>query len=108
MKELLAGVDKKNVAVTVSQVGSTGDWAGSSPSRRILDTHLSLVSSSWDWGTTEAGGGIWSSSEARLYCLFDSTAISDPGMYYVQLKLTIGTEIYSHTEAVSVKESSVT
>ena len=77
-----------------------------SAQRRILDRDRNLVSSSFDWTSTDFGGAVWDSANEEIYTSFGSTSsgLNIPGQYFVQLRGTIGTEKYTKEIIVQVLE----
>ena len=98
--------DNKDIAVSIARTRATGAIALTVPQRRILDSQRNLTSSSFDWTSTDVGGAVWDDVNSEIYTLFQSTStsLSTPGFYYVQLRGTIGTEIYTKEVIVQVKE----
>lgn len=92
--------EKKDVRVSVELVDGSGAWSLTTPQYRILDASHALVAG-YDWAAA-----TWDSSASELYALFDSTiaALSAVGMYYVQLRGTIGSERYEVEIPVAVVE----
>ena len=98
--------DSKDIAVSIDPTRSTGAVALTGEQRRILDKDRNLVSSSFDWTSTDFGGAVWDSGNEELYTSFTSTSsgLNVPGQYFVQLRGTIGTERYTKEVVVQVKE----
>jgi hypothetical protein len=80
--------DKRDVTVKVSQARGTGAWLLTAPSFRILTAARAVVV---DWTAA-----TWDSTTSELSAPFDSTlpVLAAPGFYFVQLKGTIGDEVY--------------
>lgn len=89
MKTLYEG-EKRNVGALVSRRSGAGAIALVSPERRILDANKNLVAG-FDWAAA-----VWDSGTSKIFALFDSTvgALSAVGVYYVQLRGTVGAERY--------------
>ncbi len=98
MLELREG-DKREVIVSVSKRGG-GTVTLTTPQRRILDGTRTLVAG-FDWAAA-----TWDGTAAELFTLFDSTAegLTAPGTYYVQLRGTIGNEVYETEVLVRLLE----
>lgn len=91
--------EKHDVRVKCERTDSTGDVTMTTPQYRILSaTRTVLV----DWGNA-----TWDDTADELYALFDSTLalLLAPGVYYVQLRGTIGTERYMQEVVVQVVEA---
>jgi len=91
--------EKRDISVRVSRTrGLETDVTLTNPQRRILDADRAVITS-FDWATAS-----WDSEERELYAAFDSTAtgLATPGIYYMQLRGTIGTEVYAREIRVDV------
>ena len=99
MKTILEG-EKRNIAVTVKRNLGAGAIDLTTPQRRILDVNKVLITG-FDWGSA-----IWDATNEKLYALFDSTAagLAAPAAYLMQLRGTIGQEIYIFQVTVQVKD----
>src|SRR5512142_1317763 len=93
--------EKKDIAVKVERTRGSGDITLVTPLRRILDSTHTLVAG-FDWAACS-----WDDTNDELYTLFDSTAVglTAVGTYYVQLKGTIGVEIYNGEVTVCVVDA---
>lgn len=98
MKTLFEG-EKRDIAVTVKRNYGSGAIDLTAPQRRILDSKRVLITG-YDWAAA-----TWDASNNELYTLFDSTlaGLSAPGTYLVQLRGTIGTELYVREVTVQVR-----
>jgi hypothetical protein len=92
--------DYEDVRASVARTSGSGTWTGTSPERRILDSNRALVAGC-DWAAC-----AWDGTESEISALFDSrvAALAAPGIYYVQLRLVLGTERKSVEVTVSVVE----
>ena len=92
--------EKKDVAVKVERTRGTGSVTVTAPQYRVLNAARALVTG-YDWAAA-----AWDDVNDELYILFDSTALNlaTPGVYYVQLRGTIGTELYQKEVTVQVVE----
>lgn len=92
--------EKRDVVarVTRGQGSASGAIPASDPQRTILDAHR-LAIHGYDWAAAS-----WDAGRAQCYTTFDTTAVclSEPGTYYVRLRVTIGSEIYAREVRVDV------
>jgi len=89
MITLLEG-EKRDVVVSLTRIRGSGTWSLTSPQYRILDYKRAVITG-YNWVTA-----AWDATESELSALFDSTltGLTTVGIYYVQLRGTIGTERY--------------
>lgn len=99
MKSLFEG-EKRNIAASVKRNSGTGAISLTTPQRRILDANKALVTG-FDWASA-----TWDGTNNKIYALFDSTAagLTALGTYFVQLRGTIGQELYVFQVTVQVKD----
>lgn len=92
--------EKRSVKARVRRLAGAGAIALTSPQRRILDANLALITG-FDWATA-----TWDPDNEEISTLFDSTVagLSAPATYYVQLRGTIGAELYAIQIAVIVND----
>jgi hypothetical protein len=93
--------EKRDAIVAVRRVLGTGAYILSNAEYRILTAARAAVAG-YGWAAA-----TWDSSAGQLYALFDSTvsALATPGIYYVQLRGTIGSELYEAEVTVRVVEA---
>ncbi len=84
--------EKQDIAVRVSwRPGrGSGPITLTSPGRRILDKTRAVVTN-FDWAAAS-----WDATKQELFASFDSTAVglTTVGIYWMQLRGTIGAELY--------------
>ena len=92
--------EKRDVVVSVTRMRGSGFWSLTSPQYRIVTAERALVTG-FNWATAS-----WDATSGELSALFDSTAagLTAPGTYYMQLRCTIGAELYEAEVRVDVSE----
>ncbi len=92
--------EKRAVKIEVVRVTGSGTITLTTPQRRILDASRVVVTG-FDWATAS-----WDSANNEIVALFDSTVsvLSAVGRYYVQLRGTIGSELYAAEVMVEVSD----
>lgn len=93
--------EKEDIIVAVTRKRGSGAVPVTSPQRRILNAAKTVVSG-FDWAAAS-----WDATAGDLYALFDSTltGLTAVGTYYMQLRCTIGSELYRMTVRVDVVEA---
>jgi hypothetical protein len=91
--------EKRDIIVKVVR-RIAGAYILSSAERRILTAARAVVPG-FDWAAA-----TWDPAAAELSALFDSTAagLTAPGIYYLQLRCTIGAERYETEIRVDVSD----
>ncbi len=91
---------KEDVRVSVARSSGSAAFTLTTPQRRILTSARALVAG-YDWAAC-----TWDGTLSELSALFDTTAVglSAPGIYYVQVRGTIGAERVGGEVQVVVKE----
>lgn len=89
-----------DVGMMISRARGSGAWALVTEQYRILDGGHALVTG-YDWAAA-----TWDAAASELYALFDSTiaVLSQPGVYYMQLRGVIGVERYEFEVPISLRE----
>lgn len=83
--------EKRVIRANLKRLSGSGPIVLTSPSRRILDSRRAVVK---DWNVD--GSATWNPTTEAIEALFDSTVtgLTAPGIYYMDLRGIVGSEIY--------------
>lgn len=92
--------EKRTIRAEVKRLTGSGAISLTTPQRRILDASGAAVAG-FDWASAS-----WDSVNEEISTVFDSTAtgLTAVGTYYVDLRGTIGSELYQIKIEVRVRE----
>ncbi len=92
--------ERRDIRVAVARASGTGAIPVVNPERRIL-TGARTVVAGYDWAAA-----TWDGTANEVYAAFDAraAALSAAGIYYMQFRIPIGSEVYTPEVEVRVRD----